>query len=80
MSLPIASPFLPMEAKLTDQIPIGPEWQYEPKWDGFRCIAFRHGRTVELQSRLGNRSRVIFRRWRRRSRKCRRASLFWTVS
>ena len=34
-------------------IPAGPEWQYEPKWDGFRCIAFREGPTVELQSKAG---------------------------
>lgn len=53
MSLPIASPFLPMEAKIASEIPIGPEWEYEPKWDGFRCIAFRDGKTVELQSKAG---------------------------
>lgn len=53
MNLAIPSPFLPMEAKLTSRIPIGPEWEYEPKWDGFRCIAFRQGRAVELQSKAG---------------------------
>jgi len=53
MSLPVTSPFLPMEAKLTDKIPIGPEWEYEPKWDGFRCIVFRDGKKVELQSKSG---------------------------
>ena len=53
MNLPIAIPFLPMEAKIASEIPIGPQWQYEPKWDGFRCIAFRSGNEVELQSKAG---------------------------
>ena len=49
--LPIARPFFPMEAKSVEQIPTGSNWQYEPKWDGFRCVAFREGRSVELQSK-----------------------------
>lgn len=53
MKLPIHPPFLPMEAKSVGTIPTGPEWQYEPKWDGFRCIAFRDSGTVELQSKAG---------------------------
>lgn len=53
MNLPIAMPFPPMEAKIASEIPIGPEWEYEPKWDGFRCIAFRSGDEVELQSKAG---------------------------
>ncbi len=36
-----------------DDIPEGPEWQYEPKWDGFRCLVFRDGDTLELQSKSG---------------------------
>ena len=51
--LPIKPPYFPMEAKLVDEIPAGDEWQYEPKWDGFRCIAFRDGDAVELQSKAG---------------------------
>jgi len=47
------SPLLPMEAKSVDEIPIGPGWQYEPKWDGFRCLAFRRGNDVYLQSKSG---------------------------
>src|SRR5690349_15957204 len=46
-------PFPPMEALLVDRLPTGPEWQYEPKWDGFRCIAFRDGDKVQLQSKSG---------------------------
>ena len=43
----------PMEAKLTGQIPAGDGWQFEPKWDGFRCLAFRGGDAVELMSKSG---------------------------
>jgi ATP-dependent DNA ligase len=53
MSLPIKPPLAPMEARSVDELPIGPEWQYEPKWDGFRCIAFRDGADVYLQSKSG---------------------------
>jgi ATP-dependent DNA ligase len=42
-----------MEAKIASKIPAEPGWQYEPKWDGFRCIALRDGQTVELQSKAG---------------------------
>ena len=51
MSLPIAPPFLPMEAQQVNELPEGEAWQYEPKWDGFRCIAFRDGDHVDLQSK-----------------------------
>jgi ATP-dependent DNA ligase len=43
----------PMEAKLVDELPEGAGWQYEPKWDGFRCIAVREGSQVELISKSG---------------------------
>jgi len=42
-----------MEAKSVDEIPTGDEWQYEPKWDGFRCVAFRDGNEIYLQSKAG---------------------------
>jgi ATP-dependent DNA ligase len=42
-----------MEALSVDEVPVGPEWQYEPKWDGFRCLAYRNGNTVTLQSKSG---------------------------
>ncbi len=42
-----------MEARSVDDIPVGEEWQYEPKWDGFRCIAFRDGDEIYLQSKAG---------------------------
>jgi ATP-dependent DNA ligase len=51
MTLPIKPPFAPMEALLVSEIPAGPNWEYEPKWDGFRCLAFRDGKDVELQSK-----------------------------
>jgi ATP-dependent DNA ligase len=53
MSLPLRRPYPPMEAKSVEEVPSGPEWQYEPKWDGFRCLAFREGERVELQSKAG---------------------------
>src|ERR1043165_7690485 len=46
-------PFAAMEALSVDEVPVGPEWQYEPKWDGFRCVVFRDGDHVELQSKAG---------------------------
>ena len=42
-----------MEALSVDEAPEGENWQYEPKWDGFRCLVFRDGREVELQSKSG---------------------------
>ena len=53
MSLALRSPYPPMEARLVGEIPSGPGWQYEPKWDGFRCLVFRDGDRVELQSKSG---------------------------
>jgi ATP-dependent DNA ligase len=53
MKMPIWTPFPPMEAETVDEIPEGSEWQYEPKWDGFRCVAFRDGANIELQSKAG---------------------------
>ncbi len=42
-----------MEAASVDEIPVGDEWQYEPKWDGFRCLVFRDGDEIYLQSKAG---------------------------
>jgi ATP-dependent DNA ligase len=42
-----------MEARSVDAIPRGGEWQYEPKWDGFRCLLSRQGNKVELRSKSG---------------------------
>jgi ATP-dependent DNA ligase len=46
-------PLLPMEARSVEEIPTGEGWQYEPKWDGFRCLAFRNGDKIFLQSKNG---------------------------
>jgi ATP-dependent DNA ligase len=45
--------YAPMEAKLVDELPIGNEWWYEPKWDGFRCLAFRDASGIDLMSKAG---------------------------
>jgi len=42
-----------MEACLVEEIPTGGDWQYEPKWDGFRCLAFKDGDDVDLRSKAG---------------------------
>jgi ATP-dependent DNA ligase len=43
----------PMEARLVTELPTGPDWQFEPKWDGFRCLAFKEKGTVELRAKSG---------------------------
>jgi hypothetical protein len=47
----LAPPVEPMLAKLADDVPAGAGWLYEPKWDGFRAIAFRGAGDVFIQSR-----------------------------
>jgi ATP-dependent DNA ligase len=53
MPFTIKPPLPPMEARSVDEIPTGETWQYEPKWDGFRCLAYRDGGKVYLQSKNG---------------------------
>jgi ATP-dependent DNA ligase len=53
MSLPLPVDYAPMEADTAREIPSGPEWEYEPKWDGFRCLAFRDGANVHIMSKSG---------------------------
>src|SRR3954467_4163858 len=50
MSLPVEPPVAPMLAKLAPALPSG-RFASEPKWDGFRCLAFRDGDEVDLRSR-----------------------------
>lgn len=45
----------PMEARLAEEIPVGDAWQYEPKWDGFRCLAYIRPGEVRLFSKSGKR-------------------------
>ncbi len=51
MDLPIEFGLEPMLAKNATRLPTGDGWLYEPKWDGFRCLVFRDGDEVALQSR-----------------------------
>jgi ATP-dependent DNA ligase len=51
MPFPVDPPIEPMLAKPQPEIPTGPEWRYEPKWDGFRALVFRDGPDVYIQSR-----------------------------
>ncbi|MGI6851880.1 ATP-dependent DNA ligase [Mesorhizobium sp. 1B3] len=43
----------PMEARLVDDLPNEPVWQFEPKWDGFRCLAYRKGELADLRAKSG---------------------------
>ena len=53
VTLPLTSPLLPQLARSRSSLPQGDGWAYEPKWDGFRAIAFVDGDEVRLQSRNG---------------------------
>ena len=53
MPLDIRPPFPVMEARSVDRLPRGAEWQYEPKWDGFRCLLIRTGDRLRMQSKSG---------------------------
>jgi ATP-dependent DNA ligase len=53
VSLPLSFPYPPMEAESVPALPAGREWQYEPKWDGFRCLGFRDDESVRIQSKAG---------------------------
>ncbi|HYH40461.1 MAG TPA: ATP-dependent DNA ligase, partial [Burkholderiales bacterium] len=53
MALPLQTSYAPMEAKLVPELPTGAQWQYEPKFDGFRCLAFKDDGKVDLRSKSG---------------------------
>ena len=52
MTLPVEPPLEPMLGRRADALPTG-DILYEPKWDGFRCLAFRDGDEIDLRSRHG---------------------------
>ena len=51
--LPVPLDLAAMEAKLVDEIPRESGWRFEPKWDGFRCLAYRAGDEVLLKAKSG---------------------------
>src|SRR5215218_5673216 len=53
MALPLKPPILPQLARPAKTLPTGKGWVYEPKWDGFRTLAFVDGGEAYLQSRSG---------------------------
>jgi ATP-dependent DNA ligase len=53
VNLPIPTDYPPAESEQADALPAGEGWQYEPKWDGFRLLAFRDGDEVDLRSKAG---------------------------
>src|ERR671929_1927839 len=60
MTLPLKPPVLPQLSRSAKTLPAGGGWSYEPKWDGFRAIAFVDGDDVHLQSRNGKPLRRYF--------------------
>jgi ATP-dependent DNA ligase len=60
MALPLTPPVLPQLARPSKTLPTGAGWVYEPKWDGFRTLAFVDGDEVYLQSRNGKPMRRYF--------------------
>jgi ATP-dependent DNA ligase len=60
MALPLSPPLLPQLARPAKNLPAGDGWVYEPKWDGFRALAFVDGADVYLQSRSGKPLRRYF--------------------
>ncbi len=60
MALPLKPPLLPQLARPAKNLPTGEGWAYEPKWDGFRAIAFVDGADVYIQSRSGKPLRRYF--------------------
>ena len=52
-SLGVEPTLSPMETRVVAHLPTGAGWQYEPKWDGFRCLAFRAGGEVEIKAKSG---------------------------
>src|SRR5215213_1112233 len=60
MALPLSPPVLPQLAKTARALPTGGGWVYEPKWDGFRAVAFVDDGEIYLQSRNGRPLRRYF--------------------
>ena len=53
MNLPLEPPLKPQLALTRKELPLGEEWAYEPKLDGFRAIVFVDGEDSYIQSRGG---------------------------
>ena len=53
MALPLSPPLKPQLALSRKQLPLGEDYRYEIKLDGFRCLVFRDGEALFLQSRNG---------------------------
>jgi ATP-dependent DNA ligase len=52
-NFPLSLDTAPMEARLVEHLPEESGWQFEPKWDGFRCLAFKSGDDVDLRAKSG---------------------------
>jgi ATP-dependent DNA ligase len=58
--MPVSTTLAPMEARSVATIPTGHQWQYEPKWDGFRCLLRREGQAILMTSKSGQDLRRYF--------------------
>ena len=63
MSLPLSTRYAPVEAMAAHTLPAGPEWQDEPKWDGFLCVAFADHRRIDLISKAAKPLTSVAERW-----------------
>ena len=70
------SPIEPMEALLVDALPADSGWQFEPKWDGFRCLAVKEVGNVRLFAKSGKPLHRFFRHHRRGF--ARKADVLWS--
>lgn len=61
-TLGVALTLPPMEARLVGELPKDEGWQFGPKWDGFRCLAFRAGDEAEIKASPASRFTVFSRR------------------
>src|ERR1700746_3152383 len=53
MTLPLSKTYAPLDPHPAEELPRGPKWHNEPNWGGFRCLAFRDGDRVDLESKSG---------------------------
>ena len=53
MAAPDIADAMPMEAASAAALPEGDDWWFDPKWDGFRCLAFKDGASVRLKAKSG---------------------------
>ena len=69
-----------MEARSVADIPVGQQWQYEPKWDGFRCLITRSDETIRMISKSGEGLARYFQRLPQQQSCCPKKGFVWTAN